>query len=304
MEEFTIYAASALWSLALGGFAWAVVDVVTAPRVVPAGQGRFEEERRQELRSASPVYRLLEPWIVEVANYLERASTKRTDAIASHLVGSGERAPWRAGEYLVAVRVQALLAAVPGCAFGALFGGMTATIFFGVFTYYAYEVYRLRTLRQKSERRRTSIRRRMASGIELMSLMMEVGASFPESLKAVAAEAKGHPLGEELDRILRDLDMGLPRRDALKSFADRMVDDDTRELMAAIIEGETLGTPLADTMSTQAEQLRLKRSQWAEKAAEESKVTLVFPAMLIMAACLVVVVAPFILSAIYTVPGG
>jgi tight adherence protein C len=70
--------------------------------------------------------------------------------------------------------------------------------------------------------------------------------------------------------------------------------------MAAIIEGEALGTPLADTMRTQAEQIRLKRSQWAEKAAEESKVALVFPAMIIMVACLAIVVAPFILGALYT----
>jgi tight adherence protein C len=83
-----------------------------------------------------------------------------------------------------------------------------------------------------------------------------------------------------------------------------MADEDSKDLIGAIIQGETLGTPLAKSLRVQAEQLRLKRSQWAEKAAEESKVALVFPAMLIMAACLAIVVAPFVLSALYAPAGG
>lgn len=292
--------ASLLWAAALGGIAWLILDLMNAPRIVDAKLGRFEVERREKLREASPIYRACEPWIDELAATGERLPTKKMQQVETDLIGCGDSAPWKPSEFLAAVNIESVLATLGGVAFGYLFSGGVTALLFGMMTYVGYQAIRLRSLAQRSEKRRGAIRRRMASAIDLMSLMMEVGAGFQDSLETIAKEAGDHPLGEEFRRILRDLAMGLPRRDALKSFADRMTDTDTRELMAAIIEGETLGTPLADTIRTQAEQLRLKRSQWAEKAAEESKVALVFPAMLIMVACLVIVIAPFILSALYT----
>jgi len=89
------------------------------------------------------------------------------------------------------------------------------------------------------------------------------------------------------------------REDALRNFVTRTQDEDVAEVVLAIIEGEELGTPLAKILRIQAEQMRQKRSQWAEKASSEAEVTLVFPAMLIMIACLILVVAPFILTAIF-----
>lgn len=102
--------------------------------------------------------------------------------------------------------------------------------------------------------------------------------------------------------VRRDINMG-KRDDALRNFARRVQDDDVAEFVAGVIEGEKLGTPLAQIFRVQAEQMRQKRSQWAEKAAAESEVALVFPAMLIMVACLIIVAAPFVLTAIFN-PGG
>jgi hypothetical protein len=60
-----------------------------------------------------------------------------------------------------------------------------------------------------------------------------------------------------------------------------------------------LGTPIADIMKVQIEQMRQKRIQWAEKSSEEAKVKIVFPAMLIMLACLIIIAAPFIFDAAF-----
>jgi len=49
--------------------------------------------------------------------------------------------------------------------------------------------------------------------------------------------------------------------------------------------------------------MRQKRSQWAEKASEEAQVMLVFPAVLIMIGCLVIVAAPFVLNAMFSADG-
>ena len=48
----------------------------------------------------------------------------------------------------------------------------------------------------------------------------------------------------------------------------------------------------------QAEQMRLKRSQRGEKAAAECEVKIIFPGMVLMIACLLVIITPIILPTI------
>jgi hypothetical protein len=48
-------------------------------------------------------------------------------------------------------------------------------------------------------------------------------------------------------------------------------------------------------MRNQADQMRLKRSQWGEKAAAEAQVQMTFPAMIVMLACMLLVLGPFVL---------
>ena len=44
--------------------------------------------------------------------------------------------------------------------------------------------------------------------------------------------------------------------------------------------------------------MRIKRSQWGEKAAAEAEVQMVFPGMITMVACLLVIVAPIMLPVV------
>ena len=79
-----------------------------------------------------------------------------------------------------------------------------------------------------------------------------------------------------------------------------MEDSDIAEFVFAIIKGEELGTPLSTILREQANQMRLKRSQWGEKAAAEAEVQIVFPGMITMVACLLVIIAPILLPAVMT----
>jgi tight adherence protein C len=299
MPESFFIVCALLTATAVGGLAWVLLSLAAAPRVPDPALGYFEIERREKVRAASSTYRWFEPWIDEIAAYHAHAGIKSLARLRQDLVGSGDPVPWTAEEFLAVRRIEAILAGLAGAAFGwFMFGAAGAAGLFAI-GYIFYVALMTRQVRVKSRRRMTAIKRRFASAIDLMALMMEVGASFQQSLSAVAKELRGHPLGDEFDRVLSDIELGRPRREALQSFSDRVPDDDINELVHAVVEGESLGTPVADMMRTQAEQIRQKRSQWAEKAAEESQVALVFPAMVIMVACLIIVVAPFILSALY-----
>jgi tight adherence protein C len=60
-----------------------------------------------------------------------------------------------------------------------------------------------------------------------------------------------------------------------------------------------LGTPLAKAFRTQADVLRLKRSQQAEVVASEAGVNMLLPGMLVMISTVLIIVGPFLLNYLY-----
>ena len=282
--------------LATASLLYILADILLRPRVVDRELGVFEEQRRVKLRAQNATYRWFEPWIDQLARGFQGRDAAQLTGLAKGLVLAGLPG-WRPTEYLATRRIEAILAAVGAGIFGWALGGWLLVLPMAVGGFMLYEQMSQRLIASKAIRRRITIKRRLAAAIDVMALMMEVGGGFQDSLQVAAEESKGTPLGDELALVQRDIDMGRLRKEALREFAERVDDEDVSEIVMALVEGEELGTPLADILRTQAEQMRQKRTQWAEKAAEESQVALVFPAMLIMLACLITVVAPFILGA-------
>ena len=63
---------------------------------------------------------------------------------------------------------------------------------------------------------------------------------------------------------------------------DRLSDDEITSIVGSIIQGEELGTPLARLFRTQADVLRIKRTQRAETIAGEAGVKMLLPAVLVV----------------------
>ena len=287
-----------MFGLAAGWAGWTVHWIVTSPRVVDPRLGRFEENRREVLRQKSWVYQWFEPWIDQMVARMGDQNLVMRDRVRRQLVTAAQPLPWLPEERIAVWRVEALIAALIGAALGWFFGGAGMAIVAALLTFMFYYRSKASGLSKRADERRKQIRRALAGAIDLLTLMIEVGGNFHESLVMVAERLQMTPLGDELNKVLSDIAAGTPRRDALRNFADRVDDDDARELVFAIVQGEELGTPLSAILRRQANQIRQKRSQWAEKAAEEAEVNIVFPAMVIMVACLIIVAAPFIINAL------
>ena len=278
---------------------WVVLEIMTTPRTKHLHMGRFEEDRRRLLREASDVYRRCEPLIDEWCK-LWPIPAEKLHQVEENIHGAGVRVPWLAEEYLNTKRVEGILFGIC-CGLIALIimgSGWLGGIASGWLSFLGHQWFVLRYLRSEAALRQVKMKRRFAATIDLMALMMEVGAGFQECLDVAVHEARNNPLGEELALVKKEIAMGALRSKALTALAQRTRDPDMSEVIMSINEGEELGTPLTAILRNQSEQMQRKRSQWAEKAAEESQVAIVFPAMLIMIACLAIVVAPFILSAI------
>jgi len=284
---------------AAGFAAWAVISIYGQEPPLPEDASSFEFERRSILESSDYVYANLEVLVQDLAKinqmFIDGGTLER---IRKSLLVSGDAAPWLPAEFVAVKQIE-------GAAAGLFIGGITlavvsipvaAGIGLGIAAMYVYIM--LTALHDNARRRLQSIKMRLPFVVDLIALVIEAGATFQESLATAAHENRNHPISAELARLNRQIELQIVPREALEGFRDRFEDPDIAEIVFAINKGNELGTPLATTLRNQADQMRLKRSQWGEKAAAEAQVKMSFPGMIVMLACSLVVLAPIVLPAI------
>jgi tight adherence protein C len=91
--------------------------------------------------------------------------------------------------------------------------------------------------------------------------------------------------------------VGIDRADALRGLAWRTEVSELSSFITAILQADVFGISVANVLRTQATEMRLKRRQYAEEAAQKAPVKMVFPLILcILPATLIVVLGPAIVS--------
>ncbi len=289
--------ASFVVALATGLASWQFLAIATYPREKLGDAHPFERQRREELRAGNSIFRWFEPLVEEISAILGRRQSKPL-ALQRNLLISREKLPWRPEEFLATKWIEA--AAGGGVFFLILWlaGWSTTAFALGIAVAMIYGFLGPKFVRDRARKRVSRIRLRLPFAVDLIALMMEAGGGFQECLQTAVIENGDHPLTEELSEVLRQISLGRPRHEALRALQERLQDPDIDELVFAVNKGEELGTPLSAILRDQAEQMRLKRSQRGEKAAAEAQVNIVFPGMVVMIACLLVVIAPIVLPAV------
>jgi tight adherence protein C len=290
--------ASAFVALAVGLICSQFLALATYPRQQLGDSHPFERQRRDELRSGNAIYRWLEPLVDEISSLVGRAKSHALSELQRYLTVSREKLPWRPEEFLAVKWLEA--AAAGGVLFLILWlaGWSTSAFVVGIGVAGIYGFLGPKFVRDRAQKRLSRIRTRLPFAVDLIALMMEAGGGFQECLQTTVIENGDHPLTDELSEVLRQISLGRPRQEALHALQQRLHDPDIDELVFAVNKGEELGTPLSAILRDQAEQMRLKRSQRGEKAAAEAQVNIVFPGMVVMIACLLVVIAPIVLPAV------
>jgi tight adherence protein C len=288
--------ASILLGMAVGYACWQFFAVLSYPRDRLGDSHPFERQRREEIRANNAIYRWFEPLMEEMGTFFRKHPPTSLDALQHNLIVSREKLPWRPEEFLATKWLEAIVSGIVLFLILWLAGWHSSAVVLGGTVTVVYAVLMPKTIRDRAKRRLTRIRNRLPFAVDLIALTMEAGGGFQECLAtAVAENGKDHPLTDEFAEVLRQISLGRPRSEALQALQDRLLDDDVSEMVFAINKGEELGTPLSAILREQAEQMRLKRSQRGEKAAAEAQVNIVFPGMVVMIACLLVVIAPILL---------
>lgn len=145
--------------------------------------------------------------------------------------------------------------------------------------------------------RHRSIERALPFVLDLLTLSVESGLDFMSGINRIIAHRDIDALGEELIRVFREIQVGRSRKEALRNMAVRVDHVDIRALTSALIQADELGTGIGHALRIQADQVRSKRFQRAEKLGNEAPVKLLFPLVaFIFPSVFLVLLGPLILQ--------
>lgn len=253
---------------------------------------RYDIARLADLREASLIVRLFEPLVQLLSGVMRRLLSEELPAVQRDLNVSGASRAWKPEEWLASSVIAATLFGLPGSVWCLREFGLPGLVMAAALVLIIAVVMR-RRLHTQAVRRMWRIKTRLPYFLDLVNLLMEAGATFLNALRESVREFADQPVGQEFGRVLTELSLGRNRSAALESMRDRLQDDEITSLVGAIIQGEEHGSPLAQVLRGQADFLRIKRTQRAETIAGEAGVQMLFPAMLVMMATVILILAPF-----------
>ncbi|MEU5896380.1 DUF5936 domain-containing protein [Streptomyces venezuelae] len=143
---------------------------------------------------------------------------------------------------------------------------------------------------QAIRERREVIDRTLPDFLDVLAVVVSAGLGFRQALDRVAERYEG-PWADELRITLRQMDMGVSRRQAFDDLRRRNASEQVAQFVSALQQGEELGSPIADTLIQIATDMRRTDAQNSRRRAAKTipkatMVTLVFmlPATMILIA--------------------
>ncbi len=287
------------WAACLAGLAWYCLNIARQITYVTLADGR-QQERKLPL-----LFRLLLPFVPNLDGLVARPSfAKAREAADRKLVAAGFEG-LLSGKEFVAIKLlvpvacgafwfatlRLLVALAPASELAA---NSELALLLGIALLYYYP---LLWLRRALKMRHTAIQRALPFVLDLLTLSVEAGMDFMSALQRNCERRKLDPLNEELIRMTREIQIGIPRRTALRNMSQRVDLADLRAVTHALIQADELGVSIGAILRIQSDQMRSRRFDRAEKLANEAPVKMLGPLMLcIFPAVLVILLAPILME--------
>jgi tight adherence protein C len=144
------------------------------------------------------------------------------------------------------------------------------------------------SLRSAASKRQARMDRDLPDFLDILSVSVRAGLSFRGALARVAEAVPG-PLSDEMLLALRKMELGESRRAALVELRDRNESEVLSRFIASLLQGEELGTPIADTLAQLATEVRREDAARARQRAARAapRVSLVVTLIILPAAMLI-----------------
>jgi tight adherence protein C len=226
---------------------------------------------------------------VTPVGYLEQTRKK--------LVKAGRPEPEALDRFLVAKIVCILLIPVAIFAVFAVLdlSGLNAVLAAALFSFALFFLPDA-ILNRKVEERVHAIRISLPEILDLLVISVEAGLGFEQALDRVVDAVPG-PLSDEFRRMLGEVRAGSSRADAMRAMEARLDVADVRSFILTMLQADTFGVSIGRVLRSQAEEMRIRRRQYAQELAQKAPVKMLIPMVFcIFPALFVVVLGPAVLD--------
>ncbi len=252
-------------------------------------------ERRQYKVRAPLLFKLLLPLAKRLEPFLKGPQWEQAVKWSEvRLTMAGLIQTYTPEEFVALYILSAIVMMVLGFLFIAM--QMTLAMLLGVVLVVYGLLFPLLWLLNQVRLRHKSIQRALPNVLDLLTLSVEAGRDFLTALRDILRNRKIDPLGEELERVFREVQLGKQRRQALRAMADRVRQADLSTVVETLAQADELGVSIGHILRILGDQMRQKRFSMAEKQANESPVKLLLPLFLfIFPAVIIVMLGPILL---------
>ena len=134
-------------------------------------------------------------------------------------------------------------------------------------------------LNSRVKSRKNDILRELPETMDVLVVSVEAGLGLDAAIVRQYAKNKNVVL-TELNNAIREVQMGVPRRTALKEMADRCDVKEMTAFVTALLQADQLGVPIKNVLEVQADRLRIERKQRIQAVAAKAPIKIMLPTVL------------------------
>lgn len=209
----------------------------------------------------------------------------------------------KAGYHLTAEQVfggQILAAVMMGLTicFGLFFlkGNASAAIVMGIVAALVGWLLPTTFIQKRARERQVEIIRSLPFAIDLLASAMRAGLDFIAAVRYYVSMGGKGPLVVEFGLLLRQMELGKSRMEALEEMATHVQTQEFTAFVAAVAHGTEIGASIIETLQVQGEDMRRARFNIAERKAARAPSIMIFPiALFILPSVFAIVIVPVIL---------
>lgn len=155
-------------------------------------------------------------------------------------------------------------------------------------------------LRSRVKSHKEAIIRDLPDVMDLLVVSVEAGLGLDSAIVRQYSKNKSAVL-TELNNAIREVQMGVPRKTALKDMADRCDVKQLSAFVTALLQADQLGVSIKNVLDTQAERLRVERKQMIQAKAAKAPVKIMLPTVVfIFPVIFIILLGPAVVSLLAT----
>lgn len=152
-------------------------------------------------------------------------------------------------------------------------------------------------LNSRVKRRKFMISRILPETVDLLALCVGAGLDFMAAMRWIIDKVKINPMIEELIQVLKEINVGKPRAEALKDMSKRVDIPDVTSFVRILIQADRMGTPVEETFRILSDDTRVRRFHRGERQAMKAPLKMLIPLIFcILPVILIIVAGPILIG--------